>query len=662
MTLTNFKQGKSDNFESIFFRPDNTFDIRVPDYQRAFTWEQKQIDQFIQDLVTYKNSIGEYYFGHFIAEEVNGGWDIVDGQQRLTTFVLFLMVCKTLLPTSTDNKAFSLIERFSTVSYDKEALRMIDANLKNFLTDPKNNLESSKLDDKQIICSLKLNEKDYTFSQRRMAQALHRFYRAFNVSKKLCKEEIESYIKVIMSAHCSRHLTADKSVAANIFEMQNTRGVPLTTIEIVKAKLMKFVYNNSNDNKEKDEKIEAIRKSFGSIYKMEEQLSSSSFRGDLSMENLLRLHLRVVADGNKKEALLFNSPAANASSDGIIDYIDLMLRYNNVEKTSQKEPTDGLEYAVNLAKEFEKTVRIACEILPEWDKVEPLVGDVLILERDISYQFFFIICRLFENEAGKADGRVGKEVLELWEKLLFTRDFHDGYYNLRDRDNFPALFAALFESFKPDVTSTSRIEPNEANVSATIKKYLKDGFRPEYRTKDLQKKVKQHLENHKDYILNRAYWWWKHKMIYAIYKYEIRKGADIRAVMKGTISVEHILPTEWQMDWIDKTSTSSQSLSEEEKEEWRKNINSYINGIGNLLLISPSQNTSNLNRHPKEKRYKINGGSYEEHDKYHEEWESPSKWHKLIGDRGEKIYDFMLNNLIYRFDNSSSTNTNILDA
>lgn len=645
-------QDNSATFRDVFFpsTADDTFFIRVPDYQRAFAWEQKQIDLFIDDLVRYKDRSNEYYFGHFIAEKVDGGWDIVDGQQRLTTFMLFLMVCKVLSSSagnelSPDNEAYSFIERFSTVSYDNDALRQIGPKLDAF-GHQFTNIDPGKLEDDKIIDCFEFDKEGYTLSQRRIVQALHLFRRAFDVSRKLCEKEIGKYIQVIMSAHCSVHLTTDTSVAVNIFEMQNTRGVPLTTFEIVKAKLMKFVYDNS-DNKSDD--IEVIRESFGKIYKMEELLSSSSFRGDMSMEHLLRLHLRAVDDGSKTEAWQFKNPASNASSDKIVEYVDLMLHYQDVEKKTEKEPSKGVTYAKDLAKEFGISVRIACEALPAWDKDDSLVGDVLILDRNLSYQFFFLVCRLFESEEGKADGRVGKDVLRLWERLVFTRDFHDCYHNLKgQRDNFPALFAGLFKNLRLEEESPTVIKAAEEAVVKVIEPYLKDGFRPHDKTKGLQTKVANYLQGNVDHILNGAFGWWRHKMIYAIYKYEIDKEAKLRDVMKGTISVEHILPQDWKWEWVN--DEEAMKLGEDVT---RRKINAYINGIGNLLLITPSDNSALRNEHPKNKCYKNyydanckGGNSYEKHDSNPEVWESSGKWCHLIHDRGEKIYNFMLKELV----------------
>lgn len=76
--------------------------IYVPSYQRAYSWDtpkkesqskETQTDVFLQDLEDYKNSnpLSPYYFGHFLFEKApKGKFYVIDGQQRLTTIVIFL--------------------------------------------------------------------------------------------------------------------------------------------------------------------------------------------------------------------------------------------------------------------------------------------------------------------------------------------------------------------------------------------------------------------------------------------------------------------------------------------------------------------------------------------------------------------------------------------
>jgi len=157
----------------------------------------------------------------------------------------------------------------------------------------------------------------------------------------------------------------------------------------------------------------------------------------------------------------------------------------------------------------------------------------------------------------------------LWEKLLFTRDFHEKYYYLSYRDNFPTLF----EDRGVD----------EEQITNVIKKHLADGFRPWDVTKGLQSIVAAYLNEHRESVLNQAFHWWKSKMIYAIYKYEIGKGANIREVMKGTIPVEHILPQEWY--WIRETDEYLKGLSKDDWASFHKGIDGCIKGIGNLRAL-----------------------------------------------------------------------------
>ncbi|MBR4815414.1 MAG: DUF262 domain-containing protein [Paludibacteraceae bacterium] len=75
--------------------------IYVPDYQRAYSWEtgkkdsdlKKQVNTFLNDLMDYLKSDVKtpYYFGHFLYEETGDNkYAIIDGQQRLTTIIMFV--------------------------------------------------------------------------------------------------------------------------------------------------------------------------------------------------------------------------------------------------------------------------------------------------------------------------------------------------------------------------------------------------------------------------------------------------------------------------------------------------------------------------------------------------------------------------------------------
>lgn len=616
--MNSTKPDENHTFGSIFLTGFSTHRIKVPDYQRAYSWESKQIDLFIGDLVSNANRSG-YYFGHFIVEDSKSYLELVDGQQRLTTVVLFLLVCQIKRPDLCIQGIFDLVERFETVGYDQPALLNIRKMSPGWLGG-RGNAEPK---DEAIIEGFGLEEKSFTYSQRRLALAVWQFHRAFEKGR-LDASHIPSYIQMLCDSLCSCHIAKDKTVAVNIFEMHNTRGVPLKLIEVVKAKLMKAVYDEGG--LERDENIRKMQAEFAIIHAFEERLSLTSFRGEMTLEAILRHHLRVVDDGSKTSREAMDKPARNASPDDLIRYVSERL---------------SASYAVALSREFRKSVQIICETLPAWDdQPEKLVGDVMILHRGLSCEFFLLVCRRLESFVGKADGGVSGDTLRLWEKLLFTHDFHGRNHRLaRDRrEDFPKLFSAFGQT--------------EDSISSVIEHYLSKGFRDDKTGGDLQKVVRDHFVNAKDWILNSAFNGWRSKWVYALYKYEISKRADLRHIMSETISVEHILPQSWDRKWITEENLPADnpgSAPDREKHirERGMEIDSFINGLGNLLLVTREQNSALSNDHPAEKSYAIClGGSYAEHENNRGSWKSSANWKELIHKRGENIFNFILEEML----------------
>ena len=84
------KMDNSLNIQTLFDAKNRQFEI--PSYQRSYSWGEKQIKQFVDDL---KNAGSQYYLGHFLFEKkCDNTLLIIDGQQRLTTCVIFFASLK----------------------------------------------------------------------------------------------------------------------------------------------------------------------------------------------------------------------------------------------------------------------------------------------------------------------------------------------------------------------------------------------------------------------------------------------------------------------------------------------------------------------------------------------------------------------------------------
>ena len=115
------------NLSELF---DAGFRFRIPSYQRAYSWDVKQLRQLIEDLKEHPAG-SPYYFGHFLFE---AGEDpdellIIDGQQRLTTLVLLISCIRCeiaksgadhLLDTNALNQRY-LANKLETIEDDQPA-------------------------------------------------------------------------------------------------------------------------------------------------------------------------------------------------------------------------------------------------------------------------------------------------------------------------------------------------------------------------------------------------------------------------------------------------------------------------------------------------------------------------------------------------------------
>jgi uncharacterized protein with ParB-like and HNH nuclease domain len=85
------KLGKS--IQEIF---NGQYKYIVPLYQRNFAWRRNEIEQLLQDVYeAYSKSRGEgyYFIGSLVVlKRVNGDYEVIDGQQRLTTLSLITKI------------------------------------------------------------------------------------------------------------------------------------------------------------------------------------------------------------------------------------------------------------------------------------------------------------------------------------------------------------------------------------------------------------------------------------------------------------------------------------------------------------------------------------------------------------------------------------------
>jgi uncharacterized protein with ParB-like and HNH nuclease domain len=240
MEMTEKEKKSIKNIQELFQSSEN---IRIPAYQRAFSWEDKQCSQFLQDLL--EQSGKTYYLGQFLFERDGSTLFVIDGQQRLTTTILFLSAIAKIFNSKGENidliRETYLTDVFKTIDDDQVIFK--------------------KITQKHLISSIDDTE---TISQKRIIEAFSFFETELS---KLDMERLKEIQGTLEHSVISTFFISSKIEATQVFEYQNNRGKELSRFEIIKAFLMNQVYIQSTDFNQANNDISEIQSIISKIYR-----------------------------------------------------------------------------------------------------------------------------------------------------------------------------------------------------------------------------------------------------------------------------------------------------------------------------------------------------------------------------------------------------------
>jgi len=223
----------------------------IPEYQRSFSWEKPQLDDLIEDL-QYLPKDQKHFFGNIILERKgdyhtttnrkDDVYEVVDGQQRLTSALIFLKVACDL---NSDVKEG--VEEINLISFPRDRDRLV-------LQD----------EDKQFFRDDILGSSTYTPSrpsQKRLRRAKTHF------KEYLDELDDDTVLSLATRLRYDFRINVvevdDKSEAAAIFESINTRGKDLSSLEKTKSFLMYMDDRIPDGGSLRDD----INNRFGKIYR-----------------------------------------------------------------------------------------------------------------------------------------------------------------------------------------------------------------------------------------------------------------------------------------------------------------------------------------------------------------------------------------------------------
>lgn len=213
----------------------------VPDYQREYVWKvEDQVDQFLADIDSEfesgKDEQRSYFIGSIIIVKNGGKYDVIDGQQRLTTIVLTMCALRDILT--------------SQILSDKQKqyLKSIEEWLSSFDIDSDKTqvrLELQYEESKDFLLTLIQNQpfqNTATTSIQKMQQAFDEIKKHLGGYLNSGAETLTEFARYFLTKIDIVVIESENlSSALKIFETINQRGAGLNAMDLVKNLLFSKV-------------------------------------------------------------------------------------------------------------------------------------------------------------------------------------------------------------------------------------------------------------------------------------------------------------------------------------------------------------------------------------------------------------------------------------
>ena len=223
----------------------------IPEYQRSYVWENDNIMELLDDLFfAYENKPeNEYFLGSLVLKKLDNEsfpeYEVLDGQQRLTTFFIMLAVLRDLIDnprnkSQMQEKIYQEEDEFNGVPERSRITYKIRDNIEGFIKTYVITEGGTSKED--YLYNLK-DEKNISISH--MANAILILRRELSQ-----REDIFEFAKYINKKALFIYVsTSNTEDAFRMFTILNDRGIPLTSADILKSENIGAL--NSDKEKQK---------------------------------------------------------------------------------------------------------------------------------------------------------------------------------------------------------------------------------------------------------------------------------------------------------------------------------------------------------------------------------------------------------------------------
>lgn len=533
---------------SEYLRLKNNENFVIPEYQRGYSWNITQCDKLWQDIDAFISSQASdpYFFGTIIVDcdEKNKKFNLIDGQQRTTTFLLLLKALlirlnQVLGQIVKDEDNEGLIEalkgsrkKIMAILYKAE-----DEDIPSMLKDP------TKTQNILILENKSINEL-YTDEVKKIVEAVD-FHSAEKSVYKLPKKQKDNkythhfrnfkffYEKILglndmqLNKFAKTFLNECQVIeikswqieqAITMFNSLNSTGLPLSDADIISAKL----YSNAGEDKS----------IFNEKWELINQLANElNGRKIVDIDSVLQqyMYIRRALD---KEYFNEKTQTADVSTPGLRRY------YEENDNKLLKNPLELCDNFIKIAK--------------IWDKIQdfPLVKLLLKFNENAK---LYLISYLYRFNLEEITQESAKEICENLLKLFAILELSDTGYSSKVFKTF--LFG---ENIKLVYQNISIEEINQ-----DFTEHIRKNWKPI----EIEEAILEYEKN----------------ILVFLNEYIYAKEKGLPFDFADNVNIEHIMPSSGKNIAI-----IQQDAEISDKNEFRN----LVNKLGNKILLEEDINKS----------------------------------------------------------------------
>lgn len=245
--MSSSKKGQIESAKIVVGEVFSRFWFRIPDYQRAYVWGKDEISELIDDVnyASEHNQEGQYFLGSMVLRKATRTadgvsfeeYELLDGQQRLTTLMLMLACIRDRV---TDDKLkgacremlFQEENKWKKIPGRNRVVYDIRDNVGTFIESYIKTDDGSRSKDLPDIVATK------NLSLANMAAGMQTIHASFDDATRFPSAvDFGRFVGYLLNNALFIYVsTEDLDDAFRLFTILNDRGIPLSNSDILKAR------------------------------------------------------------------------------------------------------------------------------------------------------------------------------------------------------------------------------------------------------------------------------------------------------------------------------------------------------------------------------------------------------------------------------------------